>query len=57
MSGTSDRDVTADNARELIGSKLIPLGLVGADGKVVCIGADGEGMARSPLKIKMRRRS
>src|SRR5436305_684253 len=55
MSEAIDRDVTADNVRQLIGSKLIPLGIVvGADGSVVGADAAGEGIARSPLKINMK---
>ncbi|MGI8854682.1 MAG: hypothetical protein ACR2JW_02940, partial [Thermomicrobiales bacterium] len=55
MSEAIDRDVTADNVRQLIGSKLIPLGVVvGADGKVAGTDAAGEGIARSPLKINMK---
>jgi putative peptide zinc metalloprotease protein len=41
--------------RQLIGGKLIPLGVVaGADGTVAGANAAGEGMARSPLKINMK---
>ena len=55
LSEKIDRAVTADNVRQLIGGKLIPLGIVvGADGKVAGADAAGEGMARSPLKINMK---
>jgi putative peptide zinc metalloprotease protein len=55
MSEKINRDVSADNVRQLIGSKLIPLGVVvGADGKVVGADAAGEGAVRSPLKINMK---
>jgi putative peptide zinc metalloprotease protein len=55
LSEQIDRAVTADNVRQLIGGKLIPLGIVvGADGTVAGAGAAGEGMARSPLKINMK---
>ncbi len=55
MSEQIDRQVSADNVRQLIGAKLIPLGVVvGADGKVAGANAAGEGMARSPLKINMK---
>lgn len=54
MSGEIDRHVTADNVRQLIAGKLIPLGIVAqADGTVVG-GAAAEGIARSPLKINMK---
>lgn len=53
MSEAIDRAVTADNVRQLIGTKLIPLGVVvGADGQVA--GAAAEGAVRSPLKINMK---
>ncbi len=55
LSEQIDRQVTADNVRQLIGGKLIPLGIVaGADGAAVNAGAAGEGVARSPLKINMK---
>ena len=55
MSEKIDRNVSADNVRQLIGTKLIPLGVVvGADGKVVGADAAGEGAVRSPLKINMK---
>ena len=50
------RKVSADNVRQLIASKLIPLGLVAkADGNVERPrGADGASAARSPLSVNMR---
>jgi len=55
MSEKIDRTVSVDNVRQLIGTKLIPLGVVvGADGKVVGADAAGEGAVRSPLKINMK---
>ena len=54
MSATINRDVTADNVRQLIASKLIPLGIVvQADGTVAGTGST-EGVARSPLKINLK---
>jgi len=55
MSEQINREVSADNVRQLIGTKLIPLGVVvGADGKVVGADRATEGIARSPLKINMK---
>ncbi|MGI8688450.1 MAG: hypothetical protein ACR2M3_07705 [Thermomicrobiales bacterium] len=55
MSEAIDRKVSADNVRQLIGTKLIPLGvIVAADGKVVGADAAEEGAVRSPLKINMK---
>src|SRR5581483_8013229 len=54
LSDQIDRHVTADNVRQLIGSKLIPLGIVTqADGTVASAGAEA-GAARSPLQINMK---
>jgi putative peptide zinc metalloprotease protein len=50
-----DRDVTDDNIRQLIATKLIPLGLVaGADGSVATPESEAEGAARSPLQVNMK---
>lgn len=55
MSEKINRQVSADNVRQLIGAKLIPLGIVvGTDGKIAGADAAGEGIARSPLKINMK---
>lgn len=57
VSEATDRVVSADNIRQLVSGKLIPLGLVTtADGSVVANApgsAEQPGM-RSPLKINMR---
>jgi hypothetical protein len=50
-----DRDVTADNVRQLISLKLIPLGLVTkADGSVLRPSGEAEGAARSPLQVNLK---
>ncbi|GAC1443502.1 MAG: hypothetical protein NVSMB52_01980 [Chloroflexota bacterium] len=59
VSQAIDRAVSADNVRQLVSSKLIPLGLVAkADGSVVEQTApDGSAATRSPLQINMRVRA
>ena len=56
VSATIRRAVSADNVRQLVREKLIPLGLVvKADGTVVeTAGGDGTESARSPLQVNMR---
>jgi putative peptide zinc metalloprotease protein len=50
-----DREVTADNVRQLIAEKLIPLGLVvKADGSVDTPATEAQGAARSPLKMNLK---
>lgn len=51
VSEAVDKDVTADNVRQLIATKLIPLGVVaGADGSV----QSPSGGGRSPLTVNMK---
>lgn len=59
VSQSIDRSVSADNVRQLLSAKLIPLGLVTkADGSVVeQQGPAGGAAARSPLQINMRVRA
>jgi len=59
VSKTINRSVSADNVRQLVASKLIPLGLVAkADGSAVeQEPAEGGDAARSPLQINMRVRA
>src|SRR5579875_2140523 len=56
LSEAIDRKVSADNVRQLVGGKLIPIGLVKkADGSVVSQETpDGSSASRSPLQINMR---
>ncbi len=52
VSDATDRAVSEDNIRQLVGDRLIPLGLiVGADGTVAKVAG---GATRSPLQIGMR---
>ncbi len=59
VSKTVNRSVSADNVRQLLSQKLVPLGLVArADGSVVEQQAPASGPgSRSPLQINMRVRA
>lgn len=54
VSDAINRRVSADNIRQLLQSKLIPLGIVlGADGKVAASAA-GPGRGLSPLRVNLK---
>jgi putative peptide zinc metalloprotease protein len=55
VSGTTKRKVSADNVRQLIQSKLIPLGVVlGADGKAAVAAGGGQGAAARALRVNLK---